>query len=221
MSGGGPWRDDPHLGVSRGGRKMSSTSGWPSSVRSSRRLRGGPPLVVGVLKGAFALMSDPVACHPVAGRDRRMAVASYGSATTTSGVVRIGRGPDSDLTGRHVLVVEDIVDSGLTLSYFAAQSPGPSAGQPRSGRVAGEGRTGSRRSSNLRYVGFHVACPDCSRRLRPRRGRAYRQPAGRAASTRGSPSSDTGGDRLTQKRGGRRPRIGRRRTKNPGKKRRK
>jgi hypoxanthine phosphoribosyltransferase len=75
-------------------------------------------LLVGVLKGAFILMAD-LARHlrtPVT--FDFMAVSSYGSATQTSGVVRILKDLDLDIAGRHVLVVEDIVDSGLTLNYL-------------------------------------------------------------------------------------------------------
>ena len=79
---------------------------------------GRPPLLVGVLKGAFVFMSDLARAIRQPVEIDVMAVASYGSATTTSGVVRIVKDLDSDLTDRHVLVVEDIVDSGLTLSYI-------------------------------------------------------------------------------------------------------
>jgi hypoxanthine phosphoribosyltransferase len=75
-------------------------------------------LLVGVLKGAFILMAD-LARHlrtPV--KFDFMAVSSYGSATQTSGVVRIIKDLDLDIAGRHVLLVEDIVDSGLTLNYL-------------------------------------------------------------------------------------------------------
>jgi hypoxanthine phosphoribosyltransferase len=75
-------------------------------------------LLVGVLKGAFVLMADLARnlTHPV--EFDFMAVSSYGSATQTSGVVRIIKDLELDIAGRHVLVVEDIVDSGLTLNYL-------------------------------------------------------------------------------------------------------
>jgi hypoxanthine phosphoribosyltransferase len=79
---------------------------------------GRAPLLVGVLKGAFVFMSDLARAIQLPVEFDFMAVASYGSATKTSGVVRIVKDLDLDLTGRHVLVVEDIVDSGLTLSYL-------------------------------------------------------------------------------------------------------
>src|ERR1700736_6123799 len=79
---------------------------------------GRAPLLVGVLKGAFVFMSDLARAIELPVEFDFMAVASYGTATRTSGVVRIVKDLDLDLTGRDVLVVEDIVDSGLTLSYL-------------------------------------------------------------------------------------------------------
>lgn len=79
---------------------------------------GRPPLLVGVLKGACFFLSDLARAIDLPVEIDFMAVSSYGSATHTSGVVRIVKDLDLDLTGRHVLIVEDIVDSGLTLSYL-------------------------------------------------------------------------------------------------------
>jgi len=79
---------------------------------------GRAPLLVGVLKGAFVFMSDLARAIHLPVEFDFMAVASYGTATRTSGVVRIVKDLDLDLTGRDVVVVEDIVDSGLTLSYL-------------------------------------------------------------------------------------------------------
>ena len=76
---------------------------------------GRAPLLVGVLKGAFVFMSDLARAIDLPVEFDFMAVSSYGSATKTSGVVRIVKDLDLDLAGRHVIVVEDIVDSGLTL----------------------------------------------------------------------------------------------------------
>jgi hypoxanthine phosphoribosyltransferase len=75
-------------------------------------------LLVGVLKGAFIVMADLARYLRVPVEFDFMAVSSYGSATQTSGVVRIIKDLDLDIAGRHVLVVEDIVDSGLTLNYL-------------------------------------------------------------------------------------------------------
>jgi hypoxanthine phosphoribosyltransferase len=80
--------------------------------------QGRVPLLVGVLKGAFVFMSDLARAIDLPVEVDFMAIASYGSATRTSGVVRIVKDLDLDLTSRHVLVVEDIVDSGLTLSFL-------------------------------------------------------------------------------------------------------
>jgi hypoxanthine phosphoribosyltransferase len=79
---------------------------------------GRPPLLVGVLKGACFFLSDLARCINLPVEIDFMAVSSYGSSTHTSGVVRIVKDLDIDLTDRHVLIVEDIVDSGLTLSYL-------------------------------------------------------------------------------------------------------
>src|SRR5204863_4853142 len=76
------------------------------------------PLLVGVLKGAFVFMSDLARTIDLPVEFDFMAVSSYGSSTKTSGVVRIVKDLDADLTNRHVLVVEDIIDSGLTLNYL-------------------------------------------------------------------------------------------------------
>ncbi len=88
---------------------------------------GRPPLLVGVLKGAFVFMSDLSRAIDLPVEFDFMAVSSYGSATRSSGVVRILKDLDLDLTDRHVLIVEDIVDSGLTLAYLrknlAARGP--------------------------------------------------------------------------------------------------
>ena len=83
-----------------------------------RDYRGRDLLLVGVLKGAVMVMADLArALHLPAEMDW-MAVSSYGSGTKSSGVVRILKDLDRDITGRDVLVVEDIIDSGLTLSWL-------------------------------------------------------------------------------------------------------
>ena len=114
-----------------------------------------PPLLVGVLKGAFVFMSDLARAVRLPVEVDMMAVASYGSAATTSGVVRILKDLDTDLTDRHVLVVEDIVDSGLTLSYLRRNLM---ARRPASLEVCAllvkDGR--QRAPLDLRYVGFRI-----------------------------------------------------------------
>ena len=104
-----------------------------------------------------------------------MAVSSYGSATRTSGVVRIMKDLDLDLTDRHVLIVEDIVDSGLTLAYLRKNLR---ARNPASLEVCAllvkEGL--QKADPDLKYVGFTDPRP-VRHRLRPRRRRALPQPA--------------------------------------------
>jgi hypoxanthine phosphoribosyltransferase len=113
------------------------------------------PLLVGVLKGAMIFMSDLARAIDLPVDVDFMAVSSYGSATRTSGVVRIVKDLDADLAGRHVLVVEDIIDSGLTLNYLRKYL---NARHPASLEVCallvkdGEQRV----PLDLRYVGFKI-----------------------------------------------------------------
>jgi hypoxanthine phosphoribosyltransferase len=116
---------------------------------------GRPPLLVGVLKGAFVFMSDLARHISLPVEFDFMAVSSYGSATKTSGVVRIVKDLDLDLSNRHVLIVEDIVDSGLTLAYLRRNLE---ARQPASLEVCAllvkDGL--QRQDPDLRYVGFRI-----------------------------------------------------------------
>ena len=86
-------------------------------------------LLVGVLKGAVMLMADLSRAVTLPVEMDWMAVSSYGSGTKSSGVVRILKDLDRDITGRHVRVVEDILDSGLTLSWLLRnlRSRGPAS----------------------------------------------------------------------------------------------
>ena len=79
---------------------------------------GADLVLVGVLKGAVMFMTDLARALTVPVQMEFMAVSSYGSATSSSGVVRILKDLDRDIAGRHVLIVEDIIDSGLTLSWL-------------------------------------------------------------------------------------------------------
>jgi len=114
-----------------------------------------PPLLVGVLKGAFMFMSDLARAIDLPVEFDFMAVSSYGAATKTSGVVRIVKDLDLDLSARHVLVVEDIVDSGLTLSYLRRNLE---ARNPASLEVCAllvkEGL--QRNDPDLAYTGFRI-----------------------------------------------------------------
>ncbi|MEY4451261.1 MAG: hypothetical protein RLZZ380_382 [Actinomycetota bacterium] len=77
-------------------------------------------LLVGVLKGAVMVMADLSRAMQIPVTMDWMAVSSYGSGTQSSGVVRILKDLDADVLGRHVLIVEDIIDSGLTLSWLVS-----------------------------------------------------------------------------------------------------
>ena len=99
------------------------------AIQIERDYEGQDILLVGVLKGAVMVMAD-LARH--FGRHLEMdwmAISSYGSGTKSSGVVRILKDLDTDISGRHVLVVEDIIDTGLTLSWLVANlaSRGPAS----------------------------------------------------------------------------------------------
>jgi hypoxanthine phosphoribosyltransferase len=80
--------------------------------------RGKELLVVGVLKGAFMVMADLSRQIDLPLEFDFMAVSSYGASTQSSGVVRILKDLDQEIAGKHILIVEDIIDSGLTLSYL-------------------------------------------------------------------------------------------------------
>jgi tRNA(Ile)-lysidine synthase len=114
-----------------------------------------PPLLVAVLKGAMLFMSDLCRAIELPVDVDFMAVSSYGSATKTSGVVRIVKDLDAELADRHVLVVEDIIDSGLTLNYLRRYLQ---ARQPKSLEICAllvkEGE--QRVDLDLRYVGFTI-----------------------------------------------------------------
>src|SRR3954454_18705055 len=84
----------------------------------SRDYEGRDLFLVGVLKGAVFFLSDLMRHLEVPCEVDFMTVSSYGSQTDSSGVVRILKAPDAPIAGRDVLIVEDIVDSGLTLSYL-------------------------------------------------------------------------------------------------------
>ncbi len=114
-----------------------------------------PPLLVCVLKGAVNFVSDLMRAIQLPVEVDFMAVSSYGAATKTSGVVRIVKDLDVDLAGRDVLIVEDVVDSGLTLNYLRQYL---GARHPRSLEVCAlllkEGE--QRVNQELKYVGFTI-----------------------------------------------------------------
>jgi hypoxanthine phosphoribosyltransferase len=112
-------------------------------------------LLVGVLKGAVFFLSDLMREITVPCEVDFMAVASYGSATDSSGVVRILKDLDDSIEGRHVLIVEDIVDSGLTLQYLLRNLK---ARGPASVEVCALLTKPERRKIEFeaRYVGFEI-----------------------------------------------------------------
>ena len=114
-----------------------------------------PPLLVCVLKGAFVFLADLARAIRLPLEIDFMAVSSYGASTRSSGVVRIVKDLDIDLAGRHVLLIEDIVDSGLTLTYLRRNL---AARQPASLEVCALFvRQGNQKTQeNLRYVGFEI-----------------------------------------------------------------
>jgi len=112
-------------------------------------------VLIGVLKGAVFFLSDLMRHLAVPVEIDFMAVASYGSATKSSGVVRILKDLDAAIEGRDVLIVEDIVDSGLTLQYLLRNLAGRN---PRSLEVCALLIKPERRKVDLRarYVGFEI-----------------------------------------------------------------
>ena len=121
----------------------------------SRDYAGRDLFLVGVLKGAVFFLSDLMRHLEVPCEVDFMAVASYGSQTDSSGVVRILKDLDAPIEGREVLIVEDIVDSGLTLSYLLRTLK---ARNPASVEVCALLTKPERRKVDLpiRYVGFEI-----------------------------------------------------------------
>ena len=113
-------------------------------------------VMVGVLKGALIFMADLMRSLTVPCEIDLMAVSSYGSATDSSGVVRILKDLDTSMAGRDVLIVEDIVDSGLTLQYLLRNLK---ARDPASVEVCALLTKPERRrvETPIRYVGFEIA----------------------------------------------------------------
>jgi hypoxanthine phosphoribosyltransferase len=112
------WPSDPRIGEIVVDRTEIERRVAEIGREITRDYSGLPLLLVGVLKGAFVFMSDLARAIDLPLEIDIMAISSYGGGTTSSGVIRIVKDLDADLTGRHVLVVEDIVDSGITLSYL-------------------------------------------------------------------------------------------------------
>jgi hypoxanthine phosphoribosyltransferase len=122
----------------------------------SRDYAGRSLLLIGVLKGAVFFLSDLMRFIDIPVEVDFMAVASYGSATDSSGVVRILKDLDAAIEDRDVLIVEDIVDSGLTLQYLLRNL---GSRNPRTLEVCALLTKPERRKVDLptRYVGFEIA----------------------------------------------------------------
>lgn len=120
-----------------------------------RDYAGKEVLLVGVLKGAIFVMADLARRLTIPTAMDFMACSSYGSSTTSSGTVRILKDLDADIAGQHVIIVEDIVDSGLTLDYLVRNLR---SRHPASLEVASLLTKPSRREVDLpvRYIGFEV-----------------------------------------------------------------
>jgi hypoxanthine phosphoribosyltransferase len=112
-------------------------------------------LLVGVLKGAVMVMADLARAMHLPVQMDWMAVSSYGSGTRSSGVVRILKDLDTDISGRHVLIVEDIIDSGLTLSWLVRNLE---SRNPASVEIAAMLRkpTATKLDVAVAYTGFEI-----------------------------------------------------------------
>jgi len=112
-------------------------------------------LLVGVLRGAFVVMGDLMRCIDLPCEVDFMDISSYGSGTSSSGVVRILKDLEEDISDRHVLIVEDIIDTGLTLSYLVRSLL---ARDPASLEICALLTKPSRRRVQLdvKYLGFEV-----------------------------------------------------------------
>ena len=112
-------------------------------------------LLVGVLRGAIVVMGDLMRCIDLPCEIDFMDISSYGSGTSSSGVVRILKDLEEDITDRHVLIVEDIIDTGLTLSYLVRSLL---ARNPASLEICALLTKPSRRrvQLNVKYLGFEV-----------------------------------------------------------------
>jgi len=121
----------------------------------SRDYAGRDLLLIGVLKGAVFFMADLMRQLTVPCEIDFMAISSYGASTDSSGVVRILKDLDINIEGREVLVVEDIIDSGLTLSYLMRNLE---ARQPASLEVCALMTKPDRRQIDVpvRYIGFEI-----------------------------------------------------------------
>jgi len=124
-------------------------------ARITEDYKGEKPLLIGILRGAVVIMSDLMRNIDLQCELDFMDISSYGTGTSSSGVVRILKDLEEDITGRHVLIVEDIIDTGLTLSYLLRSLQ---ARKPASLEICALLSKPSRRRADLdvRYLGFEV-----------------------------------------------------------------
>jgi hypoxanthine phosphoribosyltransferase len=123
--------------------------------RITEDYRGEKPLLIGVLRGAVVVMGDLMRNIDLQCEIDFMDISSYGTGTSSSGVVRILKDLEEDITDRHVLIVEDIIDTGLTLSYLLRSLL---ARKPASLEICALLSKPSRRRVDLdvKYLGFEV-----------------------------------------------------------------
>ena len=124
-------------------------------ARITEDYKGEKPLLIGILRGAVVIMSDLMRHIDLQCELDFMDISSYGTGTSSSGVVRILKDLEEDITDRHVLIVEDIIDTGLTLSYLLRSLQ---ARKPASLEICALLSKPSRRRADLdvRYLGFEV-----------------------------------------------------------------
>lgn len=118
---------------------------------------GKEPVFVGVLKGAFMLMADLVRLVDLPLTVDFMAIASYGSRTKTSGVLRILKDLDTEIEGRDVVVIEDIVDSGLTLKYLLRNLKARNPASLEVFALFVKDHPRKRQLAQIKYAGFNIA----------------------------------------------------------------
>ena len=125
------------------------------AVRIEADYEGKDLLVIGVLKGAVMVMADLARAFSRHVEMDWMAISSYGSGTKSSGVVRILKDLDTDITNRHVLIVEDIIDTGLTLSWLVSNLQ---SRKPASVEICTAFRKpdAAKMAVPVKYVGFDI-----------------------------------------------------------------
>jgi hypoxanthine phosphoribosyltransferase len=147
--------DDPAIGEILVEKDVLAQRVLELAADVSRDYAGRDLLLIGVLKGAVFFLADFMRALTIPCEVDFMAVASYGSSTKSSGVVRILKDLDAAIEGRHVLIVEDIVDSGLTLQYLLRNLDGR---RPASLEVCALLRKPGSHQVELtpKYIGFEI-----------------------------------------------------------------